>query len=285
MTPTDIDALWDYRDPAESERRFRGLLPRDGDAVDAPWLAELRSQWARAVCLQRRYDEAYAILDGTEGLLAGGPPRPRIRCLLERGRIHNDTGRAEEALALFREAWTLADGAGEILLAADALHMLACVSRGEENLRWHRAAIEFCRRHDLPRLRRWEVTLHTNMADEYERQGDFTAGIGAVERSLALAGELGLAEAARGASVFLARLHRLNGDVHRALEILRSVFDPADPRGWAHEELAESLRASGRVEESRPHFRRAFALLSKDPWFPPGEAERLERLGRLGGEG
>jgi len=285
MTPADIDALWVWRDPAESERRFRALLPPDGAAADAAWHAELRSQIARAVCLQRRYDEAHAILDGAEGLLAGAPPRPRIRCRLERGRIHNDTGRTEEALALFREAWELADAAGEILLAADALHMLACAARGEENLRWHRVALEFCGRHDLPRLRRWEFTLHTNMADEYERQGDFENGRRAVERSLAVAEGLGMEAAARGARVFLARMHRLGGDLDRARAVIGAAFDPADPRGFAHEEYAECLLAAGRAEESRPHFRRAHELLSKDPWFPPGATERLARLERLGAGG
>ena len=131
MVRPDIDALWDYRDPVESERRFRALIPVDDAPVDAGWHAALLSQLARAVCLQRRYDDAHAILD-------------------------------------------------------------------------------------------------------------------------------------------------------RAWEIIEAVFDPDDPLGWAHEEYAECLRARGHIEESRPHFRRAFARLSNDPWFPPGETERLARLERLG---
>lgn len=280
-----VDGLWDYRDPAGSQRRFEALLECSDAAVEPGWHVETLSQLARAVCLQRRFDEAHAILDRAEPLHACAGERAQVRVCLERGRIHNDTGRTEDAMTLFAEALERAEAAGEIRLAADALHMLAYVARGEESLRWHRRALEFCAQHDDERMRRWEVTLHTNMADEYERQGDFASGRRAIERSLAAARALGLEDTVCGARVFLARLHRLDGDVDQAWTILQGVFDPQDPRGFAHEEYAECLLAMGRVEAARPHFRRAFERLSKDPWFPPGEVERLARLERLGAEG
>jgi len=135
MDRPHIDALWDHKDPVESERRFRAILPEDDAEADPGWHAELLSQLARAVCLQRRYQDAHAILDGAEPRLEAAGNRAAIRVRLERGRIHNDTERTEEALALFREAWECAEAAAEVRLAADALHMLAYVARGEECLR------------------------------------------------------------------------------------------------------------------------------------------------------
>lgn len=282
MDLPDIDALWDYRDPVASEHRFRVLLPPATATPGPGWHAELLSQLARAVCLQRRHDEAHALLDQATSLLAAAGDRAAIRVGLERGRIHNDTGRTAEAVAAFREAFERADAAAEVHLAADALHMLAYVTRGEESLRWHRAALALCARHDDPRLRRWQVTLHTNMADEYERQGDFASGRRAVEQALAVAEALGLGEAACGSRVFLARLHRLEGNLEPAWEIIQAAFDPNDPRGWSHEEYAECLHARGRIEDARPHFRNAYERHAQDPWFPPTATRRLDRLRRLG---
>jgi len=46
----------------------------------------------------------------------------------------------------------------------------------------------------------------------------------------------------------------------------------------------ECLLALGRTREARRAFARAYELLSRDPWFPPTETARLERIRRLAGE-
>jgi hypothetical protein len=50
--------------------------------------------------------------------------------------------------------------------------------------------------------------------------------------------------------------------------------------GYWHEERAECLLLEGDEAGAREHFRRAYDLLSADPWFPPGEHERLARIRR-----
>ena len=60
------------------------------------------------------------------------------------------------------------------------------------------------------------------------------------------------------------------------LLVVRRLWIPG-PAG----RLEAALRL-GRPEEARPHFLRAHALLSKDPWLARDEAPRLERLKRLG---
>lgn len=281
----EIDGLWDYADPAGSEQRFRETLPAAAESEDRGYHVELLTQIARAVCLQRRFDDAYAVLDDADTLVPRPVPddlrRARVRCLLERGRVDNDTERTAEAMKRFDEALRLAEDAGEVLLAADALHMLAYVARGDECLRWHRVAIEFCARQEGERFRRWLVTLYTNQADEYERRGDHALGLESVGSALAIAEDLGWEQRIAGTQVFLARLHRLSGDAQLARPLLERVIETGLARGYAYEEFAECLVLEGRAEEAREHFRRAYELLSKDPWFPPGEVERLERLRRL----
>jgi hypothetical protein len=94
----DFDAMWDYNQPAQTERAFREVLRQTEDAADAAYRAELLTQIARTLGLQRRFDEAHALLDQVEPMLAGGGMDvPRVRWLLERGRTLNSSGLPERA--------------------------------------------------------------------------------------------------------------------------------------------------------------------------------------------
>ena len=116
MDLADFDRLWDYQDPAGTEVRFRELLPLARRAGDDGTACELLTQIARTVCLRRRYEAALALVDQAEALLDGPMERPRIRCLLERGRILNDMGRTARALSLFEQAWEIAHRTDERIL-------------------------------------------------------------------------------------------------------------------------------------------------------------------------
>ena len=91
MDSVQLDLLWDWGDPAKSERQFR--------EVGTP---EAMTQVARALGLQKKYGEAHKTLDAIK------PEEPVVaaRLILERGRLHNDLGEKEEALQCFREALT-----------------------------------------------------------------------------------------------------------------------------------------------------------------------------------
>ncbi|MHC4768911.1 MAG: hypothetical protein ACYTEI_09395, partial [Planctomycetota bacterium] len=56
-----------------------------------------------------------------------------------------------------------------------------------------------------------------------------------------------------------------------------------EPDGYTHEEVGECLLALGSPDEARPHFARAYEILSQDPRLVEREAPRLKRLGELGG--
>ena len=67
-----LDDLWDFSDPAKSERRLRAAA---AVAVDAGARAELDTQVARSLGLQERYDEADAVLDGIRSPSQAGAVR------------------------------------------------------------------------------------------------------------------------------------------------------------------------------------------------------------------
>jgi hypothetical protein len=71
----NLDALWDYGQPQQSERRFRQLLVRAAgdDAL------VLRTQIARALGLQKRFEAAHLELDAIESAALGrrGAEQPR----------------------------------------------------------------------------------------------------------------------------------------------------------------------------------------------------------------
>lgn len=54
------------------------------------------------------------------------------------------------------------------------------------------------------------------------------------------------------------------------------------PDGYVFEEIAECLLALGREEEARDYFARAYEQHKDDPWFPPTDPARLQRIPELG---
>ena len=161
--------------------------------------------------------------------------------------------------------------------------MIAYVTEGEESLRWHHIAIEFCENSEGERFRRWLVTLYMNAADKYEDRKDYARGLFYVRKCLIIAEELRWSERVLDSKCFLARLYRLSGDVAKAMVLLADILKAEAPRGYAFEEYAECLLLSGQEDEARAQFKRAYELLANDPWYPSTETERLERIRELAG--
>src|SRR5207247_681442 len=104
----DLDTLWDYQNPAETERRFLEVLPQAQASGDAPYYLELMTQLARTQGLQRQFKNAHATLDYVEQRLEDQPPRVVIRYLLERGRTFNSSKQRDDSRPYFLEAWRIA---------------------------------------------------------------------------------------------------------------------------------------------------------------------------------
>jgi tetratricopeptide (TPR) repeat protein len=282
----DFDALWDYPNPAESERRFRALVPVAEASGDASYLAQLLSQIARAQCLQRRYGDADATLDRAEALLTAESHLPRVRCLLERGRIRNDQLQGDRGRAVFLEAWEIGRRERIDNHAVDAAHMLGIIAPQAEAVEWHLRALEYARQSPDPKARRWAATLSNNLGWTYSAAGEHQKALDLFHESRRLREEQGNRDGERIARWSIAKTLRLMGRVEEALAMHEAIAGEmqaaGESDGYGHEEMAECLLALGRADEARPHFAQAYEVLSKDPWFPPTEPDRLERLRRLG---
>lgn len=282
-----IDGLWDYSRPEASEQAFRDLLAQLAIDAGTAYRAELLTQLARAQALQRRFADADRTLDDAEALLGGAQGRAGVRARLERGRIRNDLGETERALALFVEARDLAKSLGEQALALDAEHMLGYVASPAEAVRWNEQAIATARASSDPALRRWLGTLHMNLGAKHLAMGHFEQAGAAYEAAERARREAGHERGARDARVGRARALRLGGQPEQAWTIARALLADAGIdeawNGYVHEEAAEALLALGRLEEAREHFAQAYSTLAADPWFPPTDTDRLERLRMMGG--
>ncbi len=281
----DFDALWNYGKPDEAETSFKKVLADVGCEAPADYRVELQTQLARSIGLQRRFDEAQAVLDSLEHDLNGASGRARVRFLLERGRILNSSGRKPEALPLFIEAWNLGNEVGEDGLAVDAGHMVAIVEEPTAALQWNLSSLQLASTSSMPAARKWRKSLHNNIGWTFFDLGNFDQALYHFERCRECAIENDDAEAERIARWCIAKTHRVQGDVETALAMQRVVAEDVEKAGacdgYVSEEIGECLCALGRGDEAAPYFAKAYEVLSQDPWLADAEPERLQRLQAL----
>lgn len=283
----DFHELWDYRDGAASEQRFRDRLA-DGGLTDEDALS-LRTQIARSLGLQRRFDEAQAELEQVEALLSAHRPLARTRHALERGRVLRSSGHPEQSIQWFRDALDLATTSGFDDYAVDAAHMLALVVP-DEGLSWSLRAIELATESPDERARNWIGSLTNNTGwalFDLERYDDALEMFG---RSLAFFEERNpTGRPARIARWSIAKVCRVKGEVAEALAAQRQLLEAwqaADEEsGFVYEELGECLLSLGQPVEAAPWFGKAHEILCQDQWLAHQQPERLARLAELGGTG
>jgi tetratricopeptide (TPR) repeat protein len=157
ITQKALDELWDFNDPAGSERRFAvdEALPSHAGSERA----ELVTQRARALGLQQRFEDGNALLESL-----GEPVDAvvRTRIALERGRLLNSAGRPAEAVPEFETAARTSESAGLLFLQIDALHMLAIADETQSS-EWALRAIDLALAAPDDRTRRWLVSLFNNL--------------------------------------------------------------------------------------------------------------------------
>ena len=289
----DFDKLWDYNDPAKTEKAFVELLPVAERAVDRAYHAQLLTQIARTHSLRRQFVEAHGILDEAETLIVNidNPSNDaiqtsRLRCLLERGRTHNSAGDVEAARPLFEEAWKLARNAGEDYYAVDAAHMLGICEPADASHMWNNRAMEAAEASDDPRAKGWLGALYNNIGWTYHDAGEYEKALELFEKGLAWREERDNPLATQIAKWTVARALRSLGRTEEALAkqqyLLEEHVAAGTSDGYVYEEVAECLFALYRSDEARPYFDRAYRELSKDGWLVENEPERLDRLRRLG---
>jgi tetratricopeptide (TPR) repeat protein len=277
MRAADLDTLWDFDRPMDSEQRFRAAL-QEATGDDA---LVLRTQLARSLGLQRRFEEAAAELAAVAE--AGGTdPLVLAYLALEQGRVLRSLGDPHGPTPHFAEALDIALAAGLDQLAADAAHMMSITVHGEDQIGWARRALEIAEASSDPRARRWVAPVTHNLGWTMHDLGRHEEALALWQRALAARLQRGEPEPIRIARWTVARGLRSLGRFDEALAVQRELATEASD-GYVEEELGELLLALGREDEAAPHFARAHATLSADGWLAESEPDRLARLARLGG--
>jgi tetratricopeptide (TPR) repeat protein len=281
-----LDDLWDFGDPAESERRFTALLVRARRDESGRHVAETLTQIARAQGLQRRFEDADRTLDDADAALGSDDHRGRVRILLERGRIANTAGRPGRGADSFLHAWEVARASEEDALAVDAAHMLGIVEPPDSAGEWNERAMQLARSSSDPDARRWVASLANNMAWARHDAGDDEKALELFKLALAERERQDDPVRTRIARWSVARCLRSLGRADEALAEQRLLAAELEAvgeiDGYVTEEIAECLLTLGRNDEARPVFARAYAELSTDDELREREPERLERLRMLG---
>lgn len=275
----DIPALWDFADPARSEAVFRAQLARSGG--DAALV--LQTQIARSLGLRRNFAAGHALLDEVEAALPGAGAEPRVRTLLERGRLWRSAGEPQRARPLFEQAVERAEAARLPDLAVDALHMVALVEPDPAvQIEINQRALERARTSTDPRVRRWEASLANNIGMSLMEAGRHAEALQSFRAALAARERQGARPGIRVARWMVAWALRHLGRHDEALEILHTLerehaaAGGSDP--YVFEEIGENLLARGQAAQARPWFGRAHAALMLETAPDRPDAARLARL-------
>lgn len=242
----DIDALWNFNDPAASEARFHEALAaaKGDDAL------VLRTQIARTLGMRKRFDEAHRELDAVEAAAREAGAQVRVRVALERGRVLRSSGKPAEGKPLFVRAFVTADAATLERLAADALHMVALVEpQLEERIAWNRRTIEYAKRASDPRAQGWQAAALNNIGGDLREAGRLDDSLVAFREALSAYERKGRADEVRIARWQIANVLRLKGQRDDALAMQlaleRDATAAGEPDPYVYDELALLHRAAG----------------------------------------
>ncbi len=231
---TDPRTLWDFDDPAGSERRFRAAA----DLAEGTDRLVLLTQVARALGLQERYDDGHAILDN----LAVSDAEVAARVSIERGRLLRSAGDPEAARPHFEAAEQDAAEAGADALRIDAIHMVALVAPPEIRIAINERALAIARASADPAARRWDAALLTNIGMVHADAGDWSAALPSFEQALAARLRIGDDAETRVARWMVAWALRHLDRTADALAIQRALKAELDAIGrsdpYVEEELA-----------------------------------------------
>ena len=208
----DPRPLWDFDDPAASGERFLDAAERATEPDTTSWL----TQYARALGLLERYDDAMKVLDR----LHSDAPEAATYLALERGRVLRSSGRVEESRPHFASAAAVARAAGLEALHVDALHMVALAAPEDQRLALHEAALDVARTSTDPRARDWDASLLNNLGMAHADAGDFQAALAAFEQALAARERIGDPDRIRVAKWMIAWSYRNLGRREEARALL-----------------------------------------------------------------
>jgi tetratricopeptide (TPR) repeat protein len=229
----DPRPLWDFDDPAASGERFLDVAEHADEPDRTAWL----TQYARTLGLQERYDEAHQVLDQ----LTSDDPQAAAYLALERGRVLNSSGRAEQARPLFESAATTAGAGGLEALQIDALHMVAIVAPPEEQHAINQRALAVARAASDQPARDWDASLLNNIGMTYADAGDFSQALPVFQEALAACERIGDPGRIRIAKWMVAWSLRNLGRRDEAREMQQTLKRELDSVGDADPYVDEEL--------------------------------------------
>lgn len=251
----DVAKLWDFREPALSEQRFRDALV-GASAVEA---LILQTQIARSHGLRNDFVRAREVLAAIapQALLAS--PEAKTRYWLELGRSHVSAAHSAEtltaqALAQARSHYAIAfetAKAGALdALAIDALHMMAFVDTAPaDQLAWNLLALAHLEASTQADARQWEASLRHNTGQALHQLGRYDEAITQFKASADARQRAGNLRGVRIAQWMQAHSLRMQGKLQLALEIQlqleREWAAAGEADRYVFEELAALYRALG----------------------------------------
>lgn len=227
--------LWDFRDPAGSEARFRAAVV----AADPRRSRILATQVARALGLQDRFEEGHAVLDEIDD--PGDDPELAVRVLLERGRLYRSAGDDGVALPLFERAAASARTAGLDALQIDALHMLALVQQPDDGRATTERALALARASSEEAALAWEGSLLNNLGMSHADAGEWPEALDTFEQALTVRRRVGDPETEKVARWMVAWALRNLGRADEALAIQRALRAEHEAAGTEDPFVLEEL--------------------------------------------
>ena len=284
----DIESLWDYDDPIGTEKKFKELCEENSKyIVRVDQYLELKTQIARAQCLQLKFEEARESLDYVLWCLDEYSFVPSIRYYLELGRIHINSGYYRNyASDYFSMAYETATRFEEDdYFAVDAALMFA-ISKPDKAMEWNMKALELCEKSKNPKTKKWLGSICNSIGWVYHNNDEYAIALEFFEKVLAFMEKEKNKESVLIARWAIARALRSLGRVEESLNMLYEISEEIkakkleeDP--YVYQEIAECLLLQTKLTESFEYIKLSEETYVKT-WrlraFEPSSLMRLEKV-------
>lgn len=256
----DLNPMWNFDNPGQSEQRFRAaLVTATGD--DA---LILQTQIARSYGLRGDFAKAREILKGLEPQLPGAAVEARARHALELGRTYASAVHPQESLTsdakeqartAYKQAYEIARRGELDGLAVDALHMLAFVdTEPADQLRWGQEALAIAQASQQPAAKKWEASLRNNIGYALYQLGRYDEALDQFKQAVILREKGEDVQAQRVAHWMVAwtlrALNRTDEALAIQLRLEREREVAGAPSAYVFEELELLYRAKGDRERA-----------------------------------
>jgi len=251
----DLNPLWNFDDPAQSEQRLRSaLLSASGDDAFI-----LQTQIARSYGLRADFAKAQEILKNLEPKLQTADAEGRTRYWLELGRTYSSATHSPDsqtsdakksARTAYEQAFESAKTAHLDGLAIDALHMLAFVDTAPaDQLKWSREALAISQASSQGPAKRWEPSLRNNIGYALYQLGKYEDALEQFKQAVVLREQGKDVQATRIAHWMvgwtLRALNRIDEALVIQLRLEREREAAGAPSPYVFEELELLYRAKG----------------------------------------